>query len=140
MLEQIARFATHLGLVFTSLAVGAAWVAAIASPNCSFDKLDGSRADRHVRELLNQTAIPIAGMMLAAGAFFMLATSWAAGATAMLAAFGFYSTRWMLAPKVGKTPKGMKTSHKGQRAVSVSLTLVFMLIAVTAAVLGIIGI
>ena len=61
-------------------------------------------------------------------------------ATAMLAAFGFYSTRLMLAPKVGKTPHGAKTSRKGQRAVSVSLSLMFMLVAVVAAILGVIGV
>ena len=140
MLKNLGDLSAQLGLIFCALAIGASWVASIASPNCSFDKLDGSRADRHVRELLNQTAIPIAGMMLAAGAFFLLATSWAAAATAMLAAFGFYSARLMLAPKVGKTPHGAKTSRKGQRAVSVSLSLMFMLVAVVAAILGVIGV
>jgi hypothetical protein len=140
MIQDISRLATHLGLIFSALAIGASWVAAIASPNCSFDKLDGTRADRHVRELLHATSTPIAGMMLASGACFLLATSWAAGATALLAAFGFYSNRWMLAPKTGKAPRGSKTSHKDQRAVSVSLSLMFMLVAVVAGVLGIIGI
>ena len=86
------------------------------------------------------TSVPIAGMMLAAGACFLLATHWAAGVTALLAAFGFYSNHWMLAPKTGKAPKGTRTSRKGQRAVSVSLSLIFMLVAIIAAILGMVGI
>jgi len=139
MFQNLASIASNLGLIFCALAVGASWVTAIAAPNCSFEELDGSRADRHVRELLYATSTPIAGMMLAAGACFLLATHWGAGATAMLAAFGFYSNRWMLAPKTGKAPKGTRTSRKGQRAVSVSLSLIFMLVAVIAAILGMIG-
>ena len=140
MFQGLAAITTSLGLVFSAMAIGASWVAAIASPNCSFDKLDGSRADRHVRELLHQTSTPIAGMMLASGAFFLLATSWAAGITALLAAFGFFSNRWMLAPKTGKNPKGVKTSRKSQRQVSVSFSLIFTLIAIVSASLGVIGI
>ena len=140
MIQELSKLASSLGLIFAALAIGASWVAAIASPNCSFDKLDGTRADRHVRELLYLTSTPIAGMMLASGACFLLATDWAAGATALLAAFGFYSNRWMLAPKTGKAPHGSRTSRKDQRAVSVSLSLIFMLVAVVAAILGIVGI
>ena len=138
MLQGISATATHLGLLFGAMAIGASWVAAIASPNCSFDKLDGSRADRHVRELLLQTSTPIAGMMLASGAFYLLATSWAAAITALLAAFGFFSNRWMLAP--GKKTKGVRTSRKDQRAVSVSFSLMFALVAIVSAVLGMVRI
>ncbi|KCZ90078.1 hypothetical protein [Hyphomonas johnsonii] len=139
MVQEIQNYAGGLGVAASAMAIGAAWVVTIASPNCSYDKLDGSRADGHVRELLHQTAIPIACMMLAAGALFALATSWVACATALLAAFGFYATRMMLAPKVGKNPKGVRTRRKDQRAVSVSLSLMFTLIAVIAAILGLIG-
>ena len=138
MFEGISTTATHLGLLAGAMAVGASWVAAIASPNCSFDKLDGSRADRHVRALLLQTSTPIAGMMLASGAFFLLASSWAAAVTALLAAFGFFSNRWMLTP--GKKQKGERTSRKGQRAISVSLSLMFTLVAIVSVVLGMIRI
>ena len=140
MITEIQHYAGGLGVAASAMAIGAGWVVAMASPNCSFDKLDGSRADRHVRELLHATAIPIAGIMLAAMAFFAIATSWAAAVTAALAAFGFLSTRLMLAPKEGKNPKGVRTRRKDQRAVSVSLSLMFMLIAVIAGILGLIGI
>ena len=39
----------NLALMACALAIGASWVAAIVSPNCSFDKLTGARADGHVR-------------------------------------------------------------------------------------------
>ena len=88
MFQNLAALAANFGLIFSALAIGSSWVATIAAPNCSFEELDGSRADRHVRELLHATSVPIAGMMLAAGACFLLATHWAAGVTALLAAFG----------------------------------------------------
>ncbi|MEQ9436225.1 hypothetical protein [Hyphomonas sp.] len=140
MITEIQQYAGGLGVAASAMAIGAGWVVTIASPNCSFDRLDGSRADGHVRELLHQTATPIAAIMLAATALFVLATSWAAAVTAGLAAFGFFSTRLMLAPKEGKNPKGVRTSRKDQRAVSVSLSLMFMLIAVISGILGLIGI
>ena len=139
MFDQIQSLAGAFGIACAAIAIGAGWVAVIASPNCSFDELDGSRADRHVRELLKQTSTPISGMLLAAGALFVLGASWGAAATAFLAAFGFFSNRWMLAPKKGKNPRGVKTSRKGQRTVSISFSLIFLLAAVVAAVLGIIG-
>jgi hypothetical protein len=37
-----------------ALAIGASWVAAVVSPNLSFDKLTGARADGHVRELIHR--------------------------------------------------------------------------------------
>ena len=138
MIAEIQHYAGGLGVAASAMAIGAGWVVTIASPNCSFDKLDGSRADRHVRELLLQTSTPIAGMMLASGAFFLLASSWAAAVTALLAAFGFFSNRWMLTP--GKKQKGERTSRKGQRAISVSLSLMFTLVAIVSVVLGMIRI
>ncbi len=140
MLDTLAPYATQIALVLTALALGAVWVTAIASPNCSFDKLDGSRADRHVRELLSQTALPIAVLMFIAGGAFLVATSIAAAITAFITGFGFFTNRWMLAPRVGKLPPGAKSSRKGQRMVTVSFTLMFALTAVITLVLGFIGI
>lgn len=140
MLETLRPYATQGGLIFAALALGAVWVAAIASPNCSFDKLNGARADTHVRELLNQTATPIAFLMAASGTFFLVAMSLAAGATAWLTAFGFFSNRWMLAPRTGKLPPGAKSSRKEQRRVSVAITLIFAIGAIATLVLGLIGI
>jgi amino acid permease len=140
MLGQLSPFVNAIALICAAMAIGASWVATIASPNCSFDKLDGSRADRHVRELLYQTAIPIAGMMLAAAALFVLAGSYIAGATAAIAAFGFYSTRMMLAPKQGRNPRGVRTQRKDQRGTSVILSLMFTIVAIISALLGAFGV
>lgn len=139
MFENLQNLFANLGLLFNAVAIGGAWVASIASPNCSFDKLDGSRADRHVRELLHQTATPLAGLMLAAGALFLLGANPISGIVALIAAFGFFSNRWMLAPREKPNPKGVKTSRKAQRGVSVSLTLMFTLVAVASAGFALFG-
>lgn len=140
MLYSLQTLAGGIALISCAMAIGASWVASIASPNCSFDKLTGARADSHVRELLYRTATPIAGMMLASGALFLIATSWIAGSVALVSAFGFFSTRMMLAPKEGKNPQGVRTRRKEQRGSSVLLSLMFTLAAVAAAVLGLFGV
>lgn len=139
MLENIQILSNGIALIACAMAIGASWVAAIASPNCSFDKLTGARADSHVRELLYRTATPIAGMMLVSGALFLLATSWVAGTIALISSFGFFSTRLMLAPKEGKNPQGVRTRRKEQRGSSVMLSLMFTVAAVAAAALGLFG-
>ena len=139
MLQSLQTLSNSIALITCAMAIGASWVASIASPNCSFDKLTGARADTHVRELLYRTATPIAGMMLVSGALFLLATSWIAGMVALVSSFGFFSTRMMLAPKEGKNPKGVRTRRKEQRGSSVMLSLMFAVAAVAAALLGLFG-
>jgi hypothetical protein len=77
--------------------------------------------------------------MLVSGALFLLATSWVSGTIALISAFGFFSTRLMLAPKEGKNPQGVRTRRKEQRGSSVMLSLIFTVAAVAAAVLGLFG-
>lgn len=139
MLENLQSFFNGAALIACAMAIGASWVASIESPNCSFDKLTGARADNHVRELLYRTAIPISGMMLISAALFLLAASWIAGAVALVSSFGFFSTRMMLAPKQGKNPKGVRTRRKEQRGSSIMLSLMFTLAAATSALLGLFG-
>ena len=55
MFENLQTLFNNLGLMTAALAIGASWVASIVSPNCSFDKLTGARADGHVRELIHRT-------------------------------------------------------------------------------------
>lgn len=139
MLQSLQSLFNGIALISCAMAIGASWVASIASPNCSFDKLTGARADSHVRELLYRTATPISGMMLVSGALFLLATSWISGVVALVTSFGFFSTRLMLAPKEGKNPQGVRTRRKEQRGSSVLLSLMFTIGAVAAAVLGLFG-
>lgn len=140
MLQGLQSLLNSAALITCAMVIGASWVASVASPNCSFDKLTGARADTHVRELLYRTATPIAGLMLVSGALFLLATSWVAGAVALVSSFGFFGTRMMLAPKTGKNPKGVRTRRKEQRGSSVMLSLMFTLAAIAAALLGLFGV
>jgi len=139
MLQSLQTLFNGIALITYAMAIGASWVTSIASPNCSFDKLTGARADTHVRELLYRTAAPIAGMMLVSGSLFLLAASWIAGAVALVSSFGFFATRMMLAPKEGKNPKGVRTRRKEQRGSSVMLSLMFTIAAAAAALLGLFG-
>jgi hypothetical protein len=136
MLEHLKSLSNSAGLIACAAAVGASWVAAIASPNCSFDKLTGARADTHVRELLYRTSMPIAALMLISGALFVFATSWVAGSVALVSCFGFFSTRMMLAPKTGRNPRGVRTQRKDQRGYAVMLSLIFTVSAAISALLG----
>lgn len=139
MLQTLQTLSGGVALIFCAMTIGASWVASVVSPNCSFDKLTGARADTHVRELLYRTATPLSGMMLVAAALFLLATSWVSAVVALISSFGFFATRMMLAPKEGKNPKGVRTRRKEQRGSSVMLSLMFTAAAVIAAVLGLFG-
>lgn len=112
----------------SGFAVGMAWVAAVMSPNCSYDRLDWSRADGHVRELLKRSSGPAAGLLLAAAAFAMLGGAVGAAVLAALSAVGLFANRWTLAPqKSREVAPGVRKrpSRKSQRVVAVSLTLIF---------------
>jgi hypothetical protein len=129
----------NLGLMTCALAIGASWVASIVSPNCSFDKLTGARADGHVRELIHRTSPQLGFLMAVSGLLFIFGASLIAGIVALVAAFGFYATRMLLAPKQGKNAPGERTRRKEQRGTSVALSLTFTATAAIAAILGLIG-
>lgn len=139
MFDNLPFLLNKLGLMACALAIGAAWVAAIVSPNCSFDKLTGARADGHVRELIHRTSPQIGFLMVVAGALFLFGASPVAGIVGLVSAFGFYATRMMLAPKEGKNAPGVRTKRKEQRGTSVSLFLMFAVTAVASAGLGLFG-
>ncbi|MDP3458233.1 MAG: hypothetical protein Q8S09_03065, partial [Hyphomonas sp.] len=109
MLGNLQTLLNNLGLMTCALAVGASWVASIVSPNCSFDKLTGARADGHVRELIHRTSPQLGFLMAVAGGLFLFGGSLIAGIVALVAAFGFYATRMLLAPKEGKNAPGVRT-------------------------------
>ncbi len=140
MLEAVREFGQSGAILVIGLATGAAWIAAIVAPNCSYDRLDASRADGHVRQLLKSASDPIAVLLLAGGALAILGGGIVSGITAFLAALGFFSNRWTLASfKRGETPPGAKRRRKTQRVVAVSLTLIFTLVAAIAAGLLMLG-
>lgn len=140
MLETIRDFGQSGAVLLLGLATGAAWIMAIVAPNVSYDRLDASRADGHIREMLKAGSDPIAVILLAAGALAILGGALVAGITSFLAAFGFFTNRWTLASfKPGETPPGARRRRKTQRVVAVSLTLMFSLVTALAAVLALLG-
>ena len=141
MLETIRNFGQDGATLLLGLAVGAAWIVAIVAPNTSYDSLDATRADKHVRGLLRSASDPVAVILLVAGGLAVLGGALVSGVTAFLAAFGFFTNRWTLANfKRGETPPDANEKRKAQRAIAVSLTLVFALVATVAAVLAMLGI
>ena len=142
MFTSLSEFASDIAIALLGIAAGAGWIVVILSPNSSYDGNDSTaRADTQIKRLLKDSTIPIALLLLAAGALCILGRSWIAGATAFLAAFGFYSNRWTLAPKQrGSTPPGVRTKRKEQQKLAMGFSLVFLLIAAIALVLAILGI
>lgn len=142
MFSSFSEFAADIGIALLGVSVGAGWIIVIASPNSSYDGNDSvARADTQIKRLLKDCSVPVALMLLAAGACCILGRSWIAGATSFLAAFGFYSNQWMLAPKKrGSTPPGVKTRRKEQQKMAMGFSLVFLLIAAVALLLAVLGI
>lgn len=139
MLDAIREFGQNGAVLLAGLAVGGTWIAAIVAPNTSYDHLSAKQAETHVRELLKSASDPIAVMMLVAGALAILSGAMVAGILSLIAAGGFFSNRWTLAS--GKSHTGKEEAPgKTQRILAVSLTLLFALVAATAAVLAVLGI
>ena len=128
----------------SALAAGGAtasgWTAAVIVANTSFDGLDHGRADRHLRRVLVNTAGFQAILLAIAAALAVLSGAWAAFVTSAIAALGFFSNVWTLAPRKDKTPEGMHRRHSTMRIVAVALSLIFTLTALTAGVLAALGI
>ncbi len=139
MLDALREIGQGGATLLFGLATGAAWIMAVVAPNCSYDRLDASRADGHIRQLLKSGSDMIAFVLLGAGALSILGGALAAGITGFLAALGFFSNRWTLS-KLPKTPEGVKRRRKSQRIVAVGLTLMFTLVAGIGGVLAVFGV
>ena len=139
MLDGLRDLTQALSIALFGFSSGCAWIAAIVAPNTSYDRLDASRADGHVRLLLTNASAHIAFVLLAASALAMLANAVGAAIVGGLAALGFFPNRWTLAPrkKSERAPPGVRTRDKTKRVVAVSLTLVFTLVAIIATGLAI---
>ncbi|MGB3626787.1 MAG: hypothetical protein WA989_13210 [Henriciella sp.] len=139
MLEGMRDLAQALSIALFGFSSGCAWVAAIVAPNTSYDRLDYSRAEGHVRVLLTSASNHVAFVLIAASALAVLAGAVGAGIVGALAAGGFFTNRWTLAPrkKSERAPAGTKARDKTKRVVAVSLTLIFTLVAVIATGLAI---
>ncbi|MEO9969747.1 MAG: hypothetical protein ABJG15_07970 [Hyphomonadaceae bacterium] len=141
MFETVRAFSGSMSVFLIGIAVGGAWICTMVGPNVFYDKLDGSRAGTQVKALLLSGSTPIAGLLLAASAFAFLGGAIGAGVLSLLSAIGFFFNRWTLAPhKRGKTPPGASRRRKGQRLVAVGFSLMFLLVAIVAGVLAILGV
>lgn len=140
MFESLQSTMLGASALACGMAAGSAWIAVILVPNESFDHMDHSRADRHVREVLRTSSTFIAILSIAAACFALLGGAIGATAFSALAAFGFLTNRWTLAPrKKEATPPGARKRRKSQRVVAVSLSLMFGLVAFIAGVMAVLG-
>ena len=141
MLDAIRSFGQNGAILLLGLSVGAAWIVAIVAPNTSYDHLKDQDADDHVRELIRAASDPIAVLLLVAGGLAILGGILVSGIAALIAAFGFFINRWTLARVNTKSKDpGEQNVGKTRRILAVSSTLVFSLVAATAAVLAVFGV
>jgi len=141
MFETIRAFSGSMAVLLMGIAIGGAWVCTMVGPNVFYDKLDASRANTQVRALLMSGSTPVAGLLLAASACAFLGGLIGAGVLSLIASLGFFMNRWTLAPhKRGEAPPGARRRRKSQRLVAVGFSLMFLLVAVVAAILAMIGI
>ena len=139
MLDTIRDFGQNGAALLIGLSVGAAWIAAIVSPNTSYDHLTAIQAEKHVRELLKSASDPIAVILLVAAGLAILGGATVSGILSLIAAAGFFSNRWTLASI--KSGDGKEEAPgKTQRILAVSLTLLFGLAAAAAAILAVLGV
>ncbi len=138
MFETIQSTASAFAGVLAGAAAGLAWGVGVMAPNCSFDRLDYSRADGHVRQLLKDGSAMISALLLAAAALGVLGGAYGSAILSLLAAIGFFTNRWTLAPrKKTEGAPGLRQRKKSQRIVAVSLSLMFAAVAAIAAVLAV---
>lgn len=138
MFEAIRNFGQTGAVLLLGLAIGAAWIVAIVAPNTSYDHLKGKDADQHVRELLKSASDPIAVLLLVACALAILGGAIVSGVASLIAAIGFFTNRWTLASSSSRKADE-ESVGKTRRILAVSLTMVFSLLAIAAAVFAILG-
>jgi len=127
--------------LFAGGAAASGWTASVIVANTSFDGLDHGRADRHLRQVLVASAGFQAALLGVAAGFAVMSGAMGAFITAGLAALGFLSNIWTLAPRRDKTPEGVKKRGGSRRRVlAVALTLMVTAVALTAAGLASFGV
>lgn len=125
---------------FAGGAAASGWTAAVIVANTSFDGLDHGRADRHLRQVMVASAGFQALLLGVAAGFAVMSGAVAAFITAVIAALGFLSNIWTLAPRRDKTPNGLKKRNSTRRVLAVALTLMVTAVAAAAGGLAIFGV
>ncbi|HOZ28042.1 MAG TPA: hypothetical protein PLH23_15315 [Hyphomonadaceae bacterium] len=117
-------------------AAASGWTAAVIVANSAFDGLDHGRADRMLRKVLSATAGFQAALLGIATGAALLSNARAAAIVAGVAALGFLSNVWTLAPRRDKAPEGLKKKNSTQRIVAVALTLLMTMVALAAGIMA----
>jgi hypothetical protein len=139
-MPELASILHAVAAMFAGAAAASGWTAAVIVANTAFDGLDHGRADRMLRKVIAATAGFQAALLgIAAGAA-LLSGARASGIVAAVAALGFLSNIWTLAPRRDKAPEGLRKKNSTMRMVAVALTLIVTLVAVAAAVMAVLGI
>ena len=139
-MPDLASILHAVAAMFAGAAAASGWTAAVIVANTAFDGLDHGRADRMLRKVIVATAGFQAALLgMAAGAA-LLSGARASGIIAAVAALGFLSNVWTLAPRRDKAPEGLRKKNSTMRMVAVALTLIVTLVAVAAAVMAVLGI
>jgi hypothetical protein len=139
-MPDMASILHAVAAMFAGAAAASGWTAAVIVANTAFDGLDHGRADRMLRKVIAATAGFQAALLgIAAGAA-LLSGARASGIVAAVAALGFLSNIWTLAPRRDKAPEGLRKKNSTMRMVAVALTLIVTLVAVAAAVMAVLGI
>jgi hypothetical protein len=129
-----------MAALFAGGAAASGWTAAVIVANTAFDGLDHGRADRHLRKVLVGTAGFQAGLLGLAAGCAVFSGAMAAFVCAAIAAVGFLSNMWTLAPRRDKAPEGLKKRSSTMRVVAVGLTLIITILAAVAGVLAALGV
>ena len=120
-------------------AAASGWTAAVIVANTAFDGLDHGRADRMLRKVLVSAAGFQAALLGIAAGCALFAGATISGIIAAVAALGFLSNIWTLAPRRDRAPDGLKKKNSTMRVVAVALTLMVTITALTAAIFAVLG-
>lgn len=124
-----------IAIYIYGLGAGAAWIAAIAAPNTSYDKLDAARADSHIRALLRTASAHIAFALLVACLLAALSGLHLSALFGLIAAAGFIANRLILSRR--STAGRVRERRQARRVIAVGLTLVFMLVILLAMIFAV---
>jgi hypothetical protein len=139
-MPEMASILHAVAAMFAGGAAASGWTAAVIVANTAFDGLDHGRADRMLRKVISATAGFQAALLGIATGAALLSGAPAAGIVCAVAALGFLSNVWTLAPRRDKAPDGLKKKNTTMRVVAVALTLIVTLVSVAAAVMATVGI
>jgi hypothetical protein len=126
--------------MFAGGAAASGWTAAVIVANTAFDGLDHGRADRMLRKVIAATAGFQAALLGIAAGCALLSGATAAGIVSVVAALGFLSNVWTLAPRRDKAPDGLRKKNSTMRVVAVALTLTVTFVSLAAGIMAIMGI